>query len=459
MSREWNSSGVMQEFIKIAAESGLITSDLQQKELPGNAGEDTPVKDHRRYEPTEEYELEVEGGNLVEKAHPEQAWMARKSAPVKSMGEGSLVENIEEQQKKDIEIATKMPAGALPGIHASMISELVKLANQLDGKEKVKEAARIDETIERLGRLPFVDSHLRKEGGWFLPVVLLITNVAPLAWNYFFNKGTVTTTKGKPGVGKGKVVTRTKAPMARGGKIVTAIGLGLTALTFLGKKMTSVQEGIKKDTKDFYDILRKAAPKSGAAAAAAAKLAPYVKEFEKKLQKPEDYELYRQKVVELKGLLPSIRRDIDNALSADIEAGLWTWTGLDLHSRIAEKLDTWESDLENVKVRGARLENVAKIGFAQMTGAAALQQILMSKGLLNSKQMTGSMDGATLNAARQLEKRLDRDTEILYNKKVIDRKPKGGFEGKIVRDKKLIMKTENLRTIIRLVDLLMSKHR
>jgi len=462
MYKEWESSGVMQEFLKVAAKSGLITSDLQQKELAGNADEETPVKDHRRYEPTEEYELEVEGGNLVEKAHPEQAWTAKQSPIMNSMGEGSLVENIEEQQKKDIEVATKMPSGALPGIHASMVSELIKLADRLDGENKTKEAARIDETIERLGRLPFADSRPRiKEGGWFAPIVLLITTVAPLAWDYFFNKGKITTTKGKPDVGKGRVVRTRKAPMGRVGKVITTIGLGLSALTLLGKKITSVQEGIKKDTKDLHDVLQKAAPESAAAAQAAAKLAPYIKELEQKPTKPEDYTRYRQKVIELKSLLPSIRKHIDDALSTDIEAGLWTWTGLDLHSRIAEKLNTWEADLEAVKTKGARLDAVAAEEYRRtpmvMEGVYGLQQVLTLNGLLSKNQISGAMDDVTLKATQQLEKRLDTDTDTLYSKKIIRRKPKDGFAGKIVRNGQLVMRPEKLQRIISLIDQLKAK--
>jgi hypothetical protein len=433
MNREWNSSGVMQEFIKIAAESGLITSDLQQKELAGNADKDTPVKDHRRYEPTEEYELEVEGGNLVEKAHPEEAWMAKNSTPVKSMGKGSLVENVKEQQEKDIEVATRMPSGALPGVHAAVVAELAKLASQLDGEEKYKEATRIDKTIARLGRLPFVDSCLRKEA-WIGNVIFTLLSFAPFAYNYFFNKGTVTTTVGKPDVGKGKTVTKTKAPMKRGGRIATIIGLGLTALTFFGKRMTSTQEGIKTDIKDLYEILNKASNESVAAKMAAAKLAPYVKVFEKSPQKPEDYETYRQKIVELKSLLPSVKRDIENTLETDIESGTWTWTGLDLHSRISEKLSTWESDLAAVKTKGANLDRVAR------TAEVARKSEY------------------TPDELRQLENRLDRDTNTLYNKKVIRRKPKGGFKGKIVKDNKLVMNKEKLERIVSLVDQLIAKY-
>jgi hypothetical protein len=454
MNREWNSSGVMREFVKVATESGLIISDLQQKELVGNADEDTPVKDHRRYEPTEEYELDVEGGNLVGKAHPEQAWTARQSAPVKSMGEGSLVENIEEQQKKDIEVATKMPTGALFGIHASVVSDLVKLANKLDEDGRHKEAIRIDQAIERLGRLPFVDSRLRKEGAaWLWPVVMLVSAVAPMAWNRFFNKGTVTTSKGKIDEGKGRVTTKTKAPMSRGGKAMTAIGLGLSALFLLGKKITSVEEGIRTDTQDLYDVLKKAAPESSAAAAAAAKLAPYVSAFSKKPKNAAEYEQYKSKAKALKNLLPGIKNDIENVLNVDLESGLWTWTGLDLRSRIEEKLNTWESGLEELKSKGVKVENKAKATITpiskKLSGISGLQQILMNEGLLT--QSSGALDSQTVQAVSKLGIRLDRDINTLYERRIIAKKPKSGFQGKILRDGKLSMSPETLSRILNLV--------
>jgi len=150
--REWNGSNVMEEFAKTAAESGLITTNLkpEKKDFVGNPSKETPVKDHRRYEPTEEYELKVEPTDVVGKAHPQEAWMAEKSTPMSSMGKGSLVENIKEQQEKDIEVATRMPSGALPGVHASLMNELIKLATELDDAGKHKEAIRVDRAIERL---------------------------------------------------------------------------------------------------------------------------------------------------------------------------------------------------------------------------------------------------------------------------------------------------------------------
>lgn len=173
MSIEWERSEVMSEFLKVAAESGLISSDLDHKDGVGNPTKDTPVKDHTRNEPTKEYGVKTEPADMIEKAHPEPAWMAKNSTPVPSMGDGSLVENVKEQQKKDIEIATRMPHGTLIGVHASLIQELVKLANTLENRGKFKEAARIDVAIKKISSYPFSKGHLHKESGWFLIPLLL----------------------------------------------------------------------------------------------------------------------------------------------------------------------------------------------------------------------------------------------------------------------------------------------
>ena len=444
MNREWNSSGVMNEFIKIAAESGLITSDLQQKELAGNADKDTPVKDHRRYEPTEEYELDVEGGNLVGKAHPKPAWMADKSTPVKSMGNGSLVENVEEQQKKDIEVATRMPSGALFGIHASVVSELVKLANKLDDEGRYEESTRIDQTIERLGRLPFVVSHLRKTA-WIWPVVTLISAFAPSVIEYF--KRSKTVTKG-PG---GTVKTRGAGKaLSRGGKIFTGVSLGLSALSIFGDKLTSVQEGIKKDTKDLYEILKKAEAESAAAGMAAKKLLPYVKAFEVRPQDAAGYEVLNNKAKELKSILPAIKVDINNALT-DIGKSWYSWTGLDLHSRLIAKLDTFEDSLEQVKSLGNRVNTLAAAGLGQesLSGVAGLQQVLVAEGLL--AEATNSLDYETVQAVSKLENSLDRDINELYERKIISKRPASGFKGKILKDGQISMNPEKLNRIISLI--------
>ena len=226
MSREWESSEVMSEFLKVAAESGLISSDLNHEDGVGNPTKDTPVKGCTRNEPTKEYGVKIEPADIIEKAHPEPAWMAKNSTPVHSMGTGSLVENIKEQQKKDIEIATRMPHGTLIGIHAGLITDLVKLANSLEDEGKMKEAARIDEAIKKISVYPFVSGHLHKEAAvWFL-IPLLIAG-------------------------------------------------GFGGVKMVGQKFTSTQENLRMDLEDLYEKLVEHGERSKSAAAAVKLLEPF----------------------------------------------------------------------------------------------------------------------------------------------------------------------------------------
>lgn len=232
MSREWDRSEVMSEFLKIAADSGLINPDLKQEEGLGNPTKDTPVKGCTRNEPTEDYGVKTEPKDIIDKAHPEQAWMAKNSTPVQSMGEGSLVENIKEQQEKNIEIATKMPHGTLLGVHANLIQDLVKLANTLEDQGKVKEAARVDEAIKKISIYPFDDGHLHKTAAvWFLIPLLLAG-----------------------GYGGAKM---------------------------FGHTLTSKQENLRIDLKDLHDKLEDKGNRSKSALSAAKLLAPFIPRFEK----------------------------------------------------------------------------------------------------------------------------------------------------------------------------------
>lgn len=161
MSKQWNGSSVMAEFEKIAADAGLITTDLNpdNKDFVGNPS-GSPIgpfrdngvsmtnkerKDAGLYNVTKET-----GEELIGKAHPKTVELAD------AMGAGGVVENQVEQQKKDIEIATRMPSGALFGIHAELVKELTKKANQLEEDGKIKEALRVDKTIMRIANFPFV---------------------------------------------------------------------------------------------------------------------------------------------------------------------------------------------------------------------------------------------------------------------------------------------------------------
>lgn len=87
----------------------------------------------------------VSTDNITDVAHPEPVFVAE--APK----EGGLVENGNEQQRKMIDIATKMPFGApLMGV-ASVVQDFFKVADDLRAQGLHKQAAQLealaDETV------------------------------------------------------------------------------------------------------------------------------------------------------------------------------------------------------------------------------------------------------------------------------------------------------------------------
>lgn len=108
----WEKSSVMSEFLKIAAEKGLLDS------AKNPCGEDVKTIEEKRLKDPEK--------SIMEVAHPEPVYVAE------SRGDGGLVENEIENQKKMIEVINKMPTGSLSGRYATAIVELVKLADMCD---------------------------------------------------------------------------------------------------------------------------------------------------------------------------------------------------------------------------------------------------------------------------------------------------------------------------------------
>ena len=84
------------------------------------------------------------GADLIGKAHPKSIDVAD------AMGRGGLVENQIEQQRHNKGVAQSMPTGNFLGRHASVIENLVKLADQAD-EQGMKEASDlIDAALEEL---------------------------------------------------------------------------------------------------------------------------------------------------------------------------------------------------------------------------------------------------------------------------------------------------------------------
>jgi len=83
-------------------------------------------------------------------------------APAKE--EGGKVENVVEQQKKDLEVATKEPTGK----YAKTIMELIATASQLEEAGEIEAAERVDRAIYELqGKLPFANKKLGVEATSF----------------------------------------------------------------------------------------------------------------------------------------------------------------------------------------------------------------------------------------------------------------------------------------------------
>lgn len=111
----WEKSETMEEFLKIASEQNLLKEALPEK---NPYQEDLKTIEEKRLDPPEK--------SIIEEAHPEPVYVAE------SRGDGGLVENQLEQQKKLIQMINKMPNGNIVGRYAQATAELVKLANACD---------------------------------------------------------------------------------------------------------------------------------------------------------------------------------------------------------------------------------------------------------------------------------------------------------------------------------------
>lgn len=453
MNKEWNSSPVMKEFIKIAAESGLITTNFKPKgeDFVGNPSRETPVKGYRRYEPTEEYNVtKVE--DLVQKAHPKKIQVAD------AMGEGSVVENLNEQQKKSIDVATKMPGGTLIGVHAKLINELIKIANKFDNLGKYKEAVLIDQTIERLTYFPFVYSHLYKKA-WIWPVVNILVGIfAPAVIDWF---------RTKPGPTKySPRVLRMPEKKLVGfkGRAASLVMAGVGVLGLLGNKITSLQEGIREDTQDLIDALSKTDSKSAKKALEILNsFAPQLLQSDLGNEKGvKDFINITEKI---NSSLPSLEKYI--SIYTKLEDP--SVTGFGLSSRIEAKFEDFKTSLQQASKIIAQLTSVGAktnenaISDLRQTSdisltpnknsnIQSLQQILFNRGFpLGEKwegEISGVIDNKTIIAAKELEEKLDRILQDFAQKEGIS----GSFKGQIVQDNNIIIDPYKLSKILTLTE-------
>lgn len=390
MTNQWSSSPVMQDFEKIAAEHGWITTDFEKKDYVGNPSK-SPVGPTRE-EATKDYGmLKEEGKDVIEQAHKKSVNVAD------ALGKGGLVENVVEQQEKDLEIATKMPNGALIQQHANLIQELVKIANILDKQGKITEAAKIDAVIEKLAR-PFVNRQvIQKEAFW--PALLI-------------------------GLG---------APSAIG----FAANLGF---------FSSRQEGISEDIKDLQSVLNKTI-ESPSAKKALELLTPFIPKFQSiNLSNDKDIASFGELVAQFKPVLDQIGNLIQR-VEAEIGASKWYEFGFDRPLRIKAKYEDLTKDFADVMGRLTAISEVGKTapqtqsGTQSLQGISGLQAVLVENKLLDSHYVDGNLNNETIKASKNLEDWLTKNLNTLHIKK--------SFTNEIIdKNNKLIIEPEKLRAII-----------
>ena len=129
----WEKSETMGEFLKIAAEQNLLKEALPE---PNPHQEDTKTIEEKRLKPADK--------SIIEEAHPEPVYVAE------ARGDGGLVENQVEQQKKLVRMINKMPTGSLVGRYASATVGLLKLANDCDDVGEIDTANLLTELADQL---------------------------------------------------------------------------------------------------------------------------------------------------------------------------------------------------------------------------------------------------------------------------------------------------------------------
>jgi hypothetical protein len=142
---DWNNSDVMVEFAKIAEDTNLLGLKKTAAPAPNPYQEDKKTIEEKRLKTPEK--------SIMELAHPESVYVAE------SQGDGALVENEMETQKKMIEIINKMPTGSLVHRYAMAIDALIKMADACDASGESEAAQLLDFAATRLlddvEKLPF----------------------------------------------------------------------------------------------------------------------------------------------------------------------------------------------------------------------------------------------------------------------------------------------------------------
>jgi len=469
MTNQWNGSSVMENFAKIAKEQGFLSSKLKDdKDVVGNSKTPTPVKDHRRYEPTEEYDV-TDHKCIMEDAHPE-----KKKELAEAQGEGGVVENNMEQQEADIKAATNMPSGALVGIHAALINELVKLANEYEENGNTKAALRIDETIRSLSNRPFDGGLLVKEAFWPALLGLVGSIVGPAALDWLINK-TTTDKFGRPTYvektdSSGKISRVPRGNTLRNvGLAAGAVGAAVSVAYAFGDKLMSRKEDLATDVQDLYNTLQKVSSESPSAKNALMALYPFAASVKTmNISTQSGFQKFVTEYDKFKSTTyPQVKLDASKSAQVELKEK-WYWPFSDVN-KIKSQLSDVEADfkdmddiIKNLNASAAKIGEGIKQDIKQEPelkidpGIKGLQQILSLHGFMDKKwevPVDGTLDEQTITATKELEELLDANLDAFRKAHDI----KFNAIGSIIQNDQLKIDPVTLLKLIDLAELQLKK--
>lgn len=454
--RELNDGSVWAEFVKIAKDTGLITSDLTPRTHDYFDYSKPPLTGdgYARSILTEEYnnleKSQREGKETIEEAHPETIQVAD------AMGMGGVVENEVQAQEHDIQVATRMPTGVPFGAHANLIQGLVKLANELEDRGQFKEAKRVDDTIKEIRR-PFANGYLYKEAFWNLAIPIIGAVAGPvLTWLGSGGK------EERVWDNKREKYVRSKTPVRKNMGRLGGISTLLSALALFGDKLTSIQENLPTDMDDLKEVLDKA--NTSASQMTSQILSDFIVEFSQAdLGTEEGVKSYIKTFNKLRAVKPKIESGVAKTL---LEIGQQNrlFLGMDLPARLEEKLNTFNSTftdtsdlLNKITTTGMKLNEAGKElqqagDNAETSGnsdVAKLQTLLFTKGYKGKTwtgEVNGELDETTIQAVRELEGQLTTDLTTAGITSSTGDPP--DFSGKVINTNGLAMEPSVLEQIV-----------
>lgn len=387
MSNEWNRSEVMKNFIKIAEEEGLISSDFSLppgEDYVGNASSD--VKQWTRAKVSEEYNVtDGTGKDIIEKAHPKKVEIAD------SQGEGGVVENILEQQQKSIDIATKMPRGTLIGVHAALEKNLEKLSKDLKFEGNIQAANRVKKTLGVL-----------KKKSW-LPAIPLTVKLIGL-------------------------------------------GLGLAGVSSTwGAKLISLQENLSTDIADLLEILDSAVEDSPEFSKIASdiqsELTPYKIKFSEPIPSPQDETELSEYLTALQTFGASVFPKVKTLVEAITSSGdEWYKFGLGAKDRLKAALDNLKTSYENTL---KAIQNIIALG-SKVSGNRLNNNIAEVQNVLGIAQ-TGILDEKTKQALKNIESQVENTIGDVAKKRGWE------ISGSLLRSDGSVISASSLKRLIHLI--------